>query len=366
MKKHYLLQTTHSRDIFFTNDKVSTYKTIEQDQLKQELSSKKSEIDNMPQKVWEIYKKIDNDYEYIYTSSKQYKNICSILPVSRSYFKLHEIIKDLTLLTDDIVCGCIAEGPGGFIHCLNDLSSKCKIHKVYGITLISKDTRIPYWNISILKNKMNDISNGKDETGDIYNIENAKHFIQRIGDQKCHLVTADGGFDYSNNYNTQEDSSYKLLYSEIFIAMNIQKIGGHFILKVFDLFSPLTIQLLYLLYTCYSQIYIYKPSTSRLSNSEKYIVCSNFLGISDEKQKILEEYFNKCGEIKMNVPDSFIDEIYLFNQTFVSNQINTIDKILTTNVECKQDVKPTEYQKKIAIEWCQRYELPINQKCIYI
>ena len=38
------------------------------------------------------------------------------------------------------------------------------------------------------------------------------------------------------DFNKQELSSYKLLYSEIFIALNIQSEGGTFIIKVFDLF----------------------------------------------------------------------------------------------------------------------------------
>ena len=67
-----------------------------------------------------IVKKMLNPYEFIYTSSKKNKNICSIVPISRSYFKLHEIVKDLELLKDNIFCTCIAEGPGGFINFLNN------------------------------------------------------------------------------------------------------------------------------------------------------------------------------------------------------------------------------------------------------
>ena len=46
--------------------------------------------------------------------------------------------------------------------------------------------------------------------------------------KKVDLVTADGGFDYSKSYNSQEDNSYKLNYSEIFVALNIQKLRGNF------------------------------------------------------------------------------------------------------------------------------------------
>ena len=41
---------------------------------------------------WDKYKKFINNYEYIYTNYNMSMNICNIQPVSRSYFKLCEII----------------------------------------------------------------------------------------------------------------------------------------------------------------------------------------------------------------------------------------------------------------------------------
>ena len=50
---------------------------------------------------------------------------------------------------------------------------------------------------------MNHISDGVDKTSNLYNYENASDFIRKVNLNYCHLVTADGGFDYSNNYNSQ-------------------------------------------------------------------------------------------------------------------------------------------------------------------
>ena len=63
------------------------------DELFKKVTKKKSEIDSVQHK-WDSAKKISNDYEYIYTSSNYRKNISSIVPVSRSFFKLREIIYD--------------------------------------------------------------------------------------------------------------------------------------------------------------------------------------------------------------------------------------------------------------------------------
>ena len=59
-------------------------------------------------------------------------------------------------------------------------------------------------------------------------------FINKVGENTCHLITADGGFDYSNDYNNQEKDSIRLIYSEIFLAMNLQAKHGCFICKIFD------------------------------------------------------------------------------------------------------------------------------------
>ena len=140
---------------------------------------------------------------------------------------------------EKIIC-CICEGPGGFIQCLNN---NYDITKVYGITLIKKyDKSIPYWNNKILINKKNHICFGEDNTGNIYNLRNCDFFINGMNDDKMNLDTCDGGFDYSNDYNNQERSSYHLILCEIYINLNIQKLGGHIIIKVFDLFNYKTIQ----------------------------------------------------------------------------------------------------------------------------
>ena len=317
------------------------------------LYKNKCKIDNVDLNKWEKYKKLHNNFEYIYTSSNKSKNISDIIPISRSYFKLHEIIKDFNINNFEY-CSCIAEGPGGFINSLLNYTNNIK--NIYGITLLSNDRKIPFWS-SKLFNNPKIILNKNKNTGDIYIKKTSDNFINSV--KKCNIVTADGGFDYSNDFNKQELLSYKLIYSEIYIALNIQNDNGTFILKVFDLFYHKTIQLLYLLYLSYDELHIYKPTVSRISNSEKYIICKGYKGFNKEIIDILSKYYNNVENLYIEIPNKFIEVIKEYNNIFVENQINYINEIL--KFDCKNINRRIENQIKYSKEWCEKYNIPVNK-----
>ena len=332
--------------------------------LYDKINSKKKEIDSVRFK-WDSAKKISNDYEYIYTSSNTHRNVSSIIPVSRSFFKLREIIYDYHLDTSGII-GCIAEAPGGFIQSIVKHKDEysIKTEKIHGITLVSDDKDVPYWNPNLVKHPIVNICNGRDGTGDLYKLENVLEFIHSCGKSQCRLVTADGGFDYTSNFE-QELSSYKLFYSEIMIAINTQIKGGTFICKLFDLFYISSIQLVFLLYLSYEHVSFIKPYTSRQSNSEKYIVCRGFKGYQKDISNLLCSYFGKTI-LPIELPKEFITMIDDYHTKFISNQMNRIDGTLRIITKRLVLEKPSYQQIKLAKEWCQLYKIPINRSCIYL
>jgi 23S rRNA U2552 (ribose-2'-O)-methylase RlmE/FtsJ len=346
----------------FTLNSVSNRK-INEDLYKQ-ITSKKSEIDTVQYK-WDSAKKISNDHEYIYTSSNTRKNISSIIPVSRSFFKLREIIYDFKLNISG-KSACIAEAPGGFMQSLLIFSKEQGIYikSIYGITLISDNKDIPFWNTGLLVNDKVRICNGRDDTGDLYKLSNVLTFINHCGKSSCSIVTADGGFDYTTDFE-QELSSYKLFYSEVFTALNIQEEKGSFICKFFDLFHYSTLQLIYLLYISYEKISFIKPSTSRQSNSEKYIVCQGFKGYNVEVSNLLCIHFGK-DILPLELPEVFIYMINNYHIKFIENQILRIDHTLYLINQRRNLDKPTKHQISLAVEWCKKYEIKINKGCIYL
>ena len=240
-------------------------------------------IDNS--KKWDYAKKISNQFELI--NQVGYRSLSHIIPISRSYFKLLEIITDFNIIDNNnhsLTYVAMAEGPGGFVECFIRYRKQHFLgrnDKIFCMTLKSESSDIPNWTKAgnLFKNNNVKICYGQDGTGNLYNPENIKNFSNNIK-TKADIVTADGGFDYSIDFNKQEQLSSKLIFSEIICALAINKIGGHFIIKIFDIYTIITIKLLYLLNIYYDSIIITKPFTSRPANSEKYIVCKGFRRIS--------------------------------------------------------------------------------------
>ena len=314
----------------------------------------------------------------VYVSNRnKYFNVANYQPISRAYFKLWEILYDINFRSGvkNINTTHIAEGPGGFIEATINycLKNNINLNKIEAITLIEdKDVNIPFWNIGQKMIKDNDIQihYGKDNTGNIYHIENIIDFVIKVGKNSCDLVTADGGIDYSTNYNKQEQMTYRLLLCEIAIALSIQNIGGTFIFKIFDISTRFTIELLYILYKSYEELIIHKPYTSRSANSEKYVICKGFQGFSNDNIKKIYYAISEYDDDKsislidyekyISNDKSFIDKIIEYNKQYIEHQIYNINNTLS---------RPTRDEYKIQIKnayrLCTNYEIPINKNNKY-
>ena len=54
---------------------------------------------------------------------------------------------------------------------------------------------------------------------------------------------------------------------------NVLKLGGDFVLRMFDINTRFSVDILYILYRYFSKVAICKPFSSRASESERFIVC---------------------------------------------------------------------------------------------
>ena len=49
--------------------------------------------------------------------------------------------------------------------------------------------------------------------------------------------------------------------------------GGDFVTKLFNLFTPFSAGLVYLMYRWFEEVCIFKQNSSRPGNSERYLIC---------------------------------------------------------------------------------------------
>ncbi|XP_072911899.1 cap-specific mRNA (nucleoside-2'-O-)-methyltransferase 1 [Hemitrygon akajei] len=118
---------------------------------------------------------------------------------------------------------------------------------------------------------------GVDGDGDITRPENITEFrrfvLENTDRRGVHFLMADGGFSVEGQENLQEILSKQLLLCQVLVGLSVIRTGGHFVCKTFDLFTPFSAGLIYLLFLCFERVSLFKPITSRPANSERYIVC---------------------------------------------------------------------------------------------
>ena len=335
--------------------------------------------------AWDNIKKYTNPYEFIHTLIPGNKvSISKLKPLSRSFYKMIELWKMFKIgeiknvnpssppkssLMSNISTFHLAEGPGGFIEATSYMR-KNPNDTYYGMTLINDDPGCPGWKKSntFLENNPNvNIVNGEDGTGDILKIENYKYCKDKFMNS-MDIITADGGIDVSDDFNKQEKLVSKLLVAEVIYAVTMQKKGGHFILKIFDIFSKLTVDMLYLLSCIYSEVYITKPHTSRLANSEKYIVCKNFL--LEDSSGLYEVFCNEFS--KLDTPEEIHSILNLEHDYYFLNKIEEINVVLgqrqleniitTLNmISNRNNYDKIDSMKKLHIQkcitWCEKHDI---------
>jgi hypothetical protein len=157
----------------------------------------------------------------------------------------------------------------------------------------------------------------------------------------------------------------------------MQKQGGTFIIKMFDTFSKVSLDILYLLSNIYETVHFVKPHTSRYANSEKYIICKNFRINETQRQDLINSFFkflatlqkekthDKCNVnnlFNFELPYYFINKVEEYNSIFGQQQVENISTTLNLITNNKPDklelLKKNNTQK--CIYWCQQHQLEYN------
>ncbi|XP_020290351.1 cap-specific mRNA (nucleoside-2'-O-)-methyltransferase 1 [Pseudomyrmex gracilis] len=235
-----------------------------------------------------IFDKLDkNEMRKARTRSNPYETIRSAGFLNRAAVKMANIDKACDFMFtrpkvpnqnphELLYFADVCAGPGGFSEYV---LSRTKWHaKGFGFTLKEKndftldeffagpsETFHPYY--------------GPLDNGDVYELENQEGFrnliMKHTQNKGVHFMMADGGFSVEGQENIQEILSKQLYLCQCLVALMVVRKGGHFVTKLFDLFTPFSAGLVYLMYRCFNSICIFKPNSSRPANSERYLICKN-------------------------------------------------------------------------------------------
>jgi hypothetical protein len=269
---------------------------------------------------WDNYKKIINPYEYLYSmipgkNSNLTKNITS----SRSYFEAIELLNHFVIAVDRPIKVFLLQKSDGFQEAIEKLYN-CSIN-------VATDTN----NFVQFK-------------------ENASLEDLIISTDNC--------------------IPYDLLYQNICTSLCIQKKGGTFILKINDISTQFTIDIIALLSSMYMSVYIVKSLTSKCYTSEKYIICQNFIHVNskeifpyllDSLTNILEKKSKRLF-LSYHTTNIFMNKIEEYNTILIQYQIENIHSILnlirSDNMK-KKESGSTEIKSKV------QYYIKNNiQKCM--
>jgi 23S rRNA U2552 (ribose-2'-O)-methylase RlmE/FtsJ len=355
---------------------------VEENRQKTELDTLKQEIEILDKKgEWEYLKRSSNPYELVFSQTQDQRipnSICILKPLSRSFFKMLEILtvmdffKRNTLRKKTIKSAHVCEGPGGFIEALLHLSTRAgfTVENAWAMTLKPTKTNIPGWKRAyhfLKKSPMVSIEYGADDTGDIMVPINQGAFLEKTRG-KCQIFTADGGFDFSEHYGTQEEEVLPLLISSVLIGLQTLSKGGDFVLKIFDTESKATIDLIALMSSCFESWTLYKPGLSRPCNAEKYFLGRGYKIAPGWIFKTLVEIRNAyaCGfkhmtSIFTEIPKEISSDINTLVKFFMDEQVAALKYAVASKEEWVS--KPEKQWAQIqdhSIYWCKQFEVPIR------
>lgn len=266
--------------------------------------------------------------ESIINMTKKYFNMNNTDNVSRNFYKIWEILfmfnivpSKMQLISLDYDQSFIT----AIINFREKLNDGIKNDNIYYLTS-NKDTKKISNLINIITHNENDLS-----------------FINSLKTKKINgnLITANIKVKWNEN-NIQEQEAYIILLYKIIINLKLQEESGTFIIKIYDIYTMVTVKILYLLSSFYEETYIYKPYLSRISNTEKYVICKNFKYKQNStelnnKIKIFEDLYNVIIEnpkkyIYDIFPNLIVDPEYINKIKFINIKLNNLQLIMINEI----------------------------------
>jgi hypothetical protein len=299
--------------------------------------------------TFEFINKIVNPFEFIHTNIPgSFLSVSKVKPSSNIFYELMEIYQ---------VCS-ITES----------LLFKKQIH----IAHITKNNLSTNYLMDMLRENNTDIV--INEEFDYSNL--CKNFvINSVYKSKMDVFIFE--FNESDYINIHQYINNMILV--LYIITKYQAENGMCIIKIDNIFYKTIVDILFIFSAIYEKVVIIKPSISKVTKGERYIICkklnTNILTSSKLLQqldthirpKIVDNTFHHSiihSLIKNDIPYYFSNKIEEVNAVIGQQQLEAYDQILNilkgkNKTDKIEILKRNNIQK--CIQWCEKNQLPHNK-----
>lgn len=186
---------------------------------------------------------------------------------ARSAFKLLQLDSEFDLFSNVSRAVDLCAAPGSWSQVLSD--------KLYpGLTGKERQEYVQPKIIAVDLQPMAPIDGVHCMRGDITSMATAETIIQHFSGERVQLVVSDGAPDVTGLHDIDEFLQSQLLLSAMLITTNVLEKGGTMVAKIFR--GPNTDFLYGQLRLLFNKVFIAKPSSSRNSSMEAFVVCQDF------------------------------------------------------------------------------------------
>ena len=165
----------------------------------------------------------------------------------------------------------------------------------------------------------------------------------------------------------------------LYIVTKYQADNGTCIIKMDNIFYKTIVDILFIFSAIFERVIIIKPSISKVTKGERYLICKNFNIDSIRQTKLLQQLDEHCKPkiidntlnmlqihslIKNDIPYYFSNKLEEINAVIGQQQLELYDHILNiyknkNRIEKCEIMKRGHIQK--CIQWCEKNQIPCNK-----
>jgi hypothetical protein len=303
---------------------------------------------NQNETTLEYINKIVNPFEFIHSNVPgSFLSVSKVKPTSNIFFELMEVFQ---------VCNII---------------EMLSLKKQINIAHITKNNSSTNYLMDMLREYNTDIIINEDFD---YNILR-NNFVVNTHTTKIDLFI----FEFNDQDYINTPQYIKNMILVLYIITKYQAANGTCIIKMDNIFYKTIVDILFIFSAIYDRVIIIKPSISKVTKGERYLICKNLnIGILNNskllqqldehiKPKIIDNTFNDNqvhSFIKNDIPYYFSNKIEEVNAVIGQQQLEAYDQILNIfknkNRNEKIEILKRNHIQK-CIQWCEKNQLPHNK-----